>query len=45
MLPTPEHFPDRYDRSEAALRQMFHRIAARMRVNPAEVEVTLFASE
>ena len=45
MLPTPEHFPDRYDRSEAALQRMFHRIAARMHVNPAEVKVTLFASE
>ena len=45
MLPTPQHFPDRYDRSEAALQRMFHRIAARMHVNPAEVEVTLFASE
>jgi hypothetical protein len=45
MLPTPEHFPDPYDRSEAALQRMIHRIAARMHVNPAEVEVTLFASE
>ena len=45
MLPTPEHFPDRYDRSEAALQRMFQRMAARMHVNPAEVEVTLFASE
>ena len=45
ILPTPEHFPDHYDRSEAALERMFHRIAARMQVNPTEVEVTLFASE
>jgi hypothetical protein len=43
MLPPPEHFPDRYDRSEAALERMFHRVAARMHVNPAEV--TLLASE
>ena len=45
VLPTAEHFPDHYDRSEAALDRMFRGIAARMDVNPSEVEVTLFASE
>jgi hypothetical protein len=44
VLPTPEHFPDAYDRSEIALRRMFHRVAARMQVDPADVELTLFAS-
>jgi hypothetical protein len=44
VLPTAEHFPDPYDRSEAALRIMFHRTATRMHVNPADVDVTLFAS-
>lgn len=44
VLPTVEHFPDPYDRSETALRAMFHRVATRMQVNPADVELTLFAS-
>jgi len=42
VLPTPEHFPDPYDRSEAALQRMFYRVANGMQVNPAEVDVTLF---
>jgi hypothetical protein len=45
MLPTAEHFPDQYNRSEASLDRMFRRIAVRMNVDPAEVEVTLFATE
>jgi hypothetical protein len=44
ILPTPEHFPDPYDRSEIALRRMFYRVAAQMQVNPAEVDLTLFAT-
>jgi len=44
VLPTAEHFPDPYDRSETALRCMFHRVATQMQVNPADVDVTLFAS-
>jgi len=44
VLPTAEHFPDPYDRSETALRCMFHRVATHMQVNPADVDVTLFAS-
>ncbi len=44
VLPTPEHFPDPYDRSEASLQSMFHRVATQMRLNPAEIEVTLFVS-
>lgn len=44
VLPTPEHFPDPYDRSEASLRHMFHRVAAQMQVNPAEVDLALYAS-
>lgn len=44
VLPTPEHFPDPYDRSEMALKRMFHRVATQMQVNPADVDVTLFAS-
>lgn len=42
MLPTPEHFPDAYDGSEAALQRMFQRVAAAMQVDPADVDVTLF---
>ena len=44
VLPTPEHFPDVYDGSENALRRMFDRVATQMQVDPAEVELTLFAS-
>jgi hypothetical protein len=43
VTPTPEHFPDRYDRSEEALQLMFNRVASYMQVDPAEVELTLFA--
>lgn len=42
--PTAEHFPDVFDGSEAALQRMFCRIATQMQVNPADVDVTLFAS-
>lgn len=44
VLPTPEHFPDAYDRSEAALQCMFERIATQMQLNPADIDVQLFAS-
>jgi hypothetical protein len=44
VLPTPEYFPDPYDRSEAALQSMFERVAAYMRLNPTEIDVNLFAS-
>lgn len=36
VLPTPEHFPDPYDRSEAALQRIFTRVATRMQVNPSD---------
>lgn len=44
VLPTQEYFPDRYDRSEEALKLVFRRVALWMEVEPAEVELTLFAS-
>jgi hypothetical protein len=44
VLPTDEHFPDPYDRSDTYLRQMFSRVAARMEVDPAGIDLTLFAS-
>lgn len=44
VLPTSQHFPDPYDRSEISLQRMFHRVAVHMQVNPADVDVTLFAS-
>ncbi len=44
VFPTPEHFPDPYDRSEAALQRIFARVATGMQVNPSDVDVTLFAS-
>ena len=43
VTPTPQHFPDRYDRSEAALQLMFNRVAAYMQVGPSEAQLTLFA--
>ena len=45
VLPTLEHFPDPYDRSEAALERIFLRIAAAMQVNPNDVVVTIFGLE
>jgi hypothetical protein len=42
VLPTPEHFPDRYDRSEDALRRMFCCVAILMQMNPADIDLTLF---
>lgn len=44
ILPTPEHFPDPYDGSEAALQDLFGRVATAMQVNPADIDVTLFSS-
>jgi hypothetical protein len=44
VLPTPEHFPDPYDNSEAALHRIFRRVAARMKVDPDQIEVVLFNS-
>lgn len=45
VLPTLDHFPDPYDRSEAALGRIFLRIAAAMQVNPNDVVVTIFGLE
>lgn len=45
VLPTPEHFPDPYDRSEIALQHMFKQVATRMHVNPSDVEVSIFVTE
>jgi hypothetical protein len=45
VLPTEEHFPDPYDRSEAALRNMFHRVAKLMQVDPTKIELSVFARE
>lgn len=42
IVPTPEHFPDPWDRSEIALQRMFHRVAFQMQLNPEDVDVTLF---
>lgn len=44
ILPTPEHFPDPFDRSEDALQRMCARVATQMGMNPAEIDVTLFAT-
>jgi hypothetical protein len=44
VLPTPEYFPDPYDRSEVSLQRMFHRVATLMQVDPTDIDVKLFAS-
>jgi len=43
MLPTEEHFPDRYDEDEGGLQAIFRRVAEAMHVKADEIEVTLFA--
>lgn len=43
VLPTEQHFPDPYDRSEVGLRNMFHRVAKLMQVDAANIELTVFA--
>ena len=45
ILPTAEHFPDPYDRSEESLQKMFRRVAALMRVDADEIDVELFFSD
>jgi hypothetical protein len=42
MLPTPEHFPDRYDGSEEALEAIFRRVAERMQVDPGTIALDIF---
>lgn len=44
VLPTPEHFPDRYERSEDALRRMFRRVAIWMQINPDDIDLKLFVT-
>jgi len=45
ILPTPEYFPDPYDRTEVALQLMFQRIARQMQLNPDDIDVALFEYE
>jgi hypothetical protein len=45
VLPTPDYFPDAYDRSEAALGRIFFRVATAMHVNPDDIDVTIFGLE
>jgi len=45
VLPTPEHFPDPYDRSEIALKSMFRRVAIQLKLNPDDIDLTLYESE
>lgn len=44
-LPMPEHFPDPYDGSEGSLEAMFCRVAGRLQVDPATVELQVFDDE
>lgn len=43
VLPAEEHFPDPYDPSETALRNIFRRVAKLMQVDAANIELTVFA--
>jgi hypothetical protein len=45
VLPTPEHFPDPYDCSEAAVRLMLNRIAGSMNVDADQIDIQMFDSE
>ncbi len=45
ILPTPEHFPDPYNRTEVALQRMFQRVAYQMQLNPDDIDVALFEYE
>jgi hypothetical protein len=45
VLPTPDHFPDPYDGTEAALERMFFRVATAMQVKPDDIDVTIFGLE
>ena len=42
MLPTPEHFPDRFDGTDKVLDVMFQRVAERMEVDPDTIELEIF---
>ena len=42
MLPTSDHFPDRYDGSKTSLEAMFRRVAERMQVDPESIELQVF---
>ena len=42
MLPTAEHFPDQYDRSETSLHRVSSRVAKAMQLDPHEIDVMLF---
>jgi hypothetical protein len=44
ILPTLDCFPDVYDQSEEALRQMVDRVATAMHVDPSQIDVQLFES-
>jgi hypothetical protein len=45
VLPTDQFFPDRYDRSEAALHQLFVRVAGFMEVNAEDVDVEIHVQD
>jgi hypothetical protein len=45
ILPDAEHFPDPYDKSEAAAEKMFCRICGYMQVDRSQVELEIFPDE
>lgn len=45
VLPDAEHFPDPYDKSEAAVERMFCRICAYMQVDRGQIDLEIFPDE
>jgi hypothetical protein len=45
VLPDAEHFPDLYDKSEAAAEKMFLRICGYMQVHPGQINLEVFPDE
>ena len=45
VLPTPEHFPDPYDKTPATVEKLFERVCGYMRVDPRRIELEIFPDE
>src|SRR5690349_5933669 len=45
VLPDAEHFPDQYDRTNAAAEPLFRRVCSYMRVDTRDVEFEVFPDE
>jgi hypothetical protein len=45
ILPTPEHFPDPYDKSQASAEALFRRVCGYMHVDSSTIELEFFTDE